>query len=157
MKPSIGKFLILIPIIICLCFVGVWFYPSLGLRFNHSLWTVNKPLEYQMQVVETRPDGGPWRWNIRVKNGEVVSGLLLESDTHGKLENESWLDPTNLTIEQIFTIARERCAYRGFLDCGIEYDSHYHFPKSIYSYELISVQIESFTDCSKTPASCADS
>lgn len=109
-----------------------------------------------MQVAEMRPDGGPWRWIIFVANGEVVSSQLVEADTHGKANNRSWLDPTDLTIDGLFDFAEQHCVKRGFLDCGLEHNPTYHFPSLIYSYEMIIVRVEDFTNCSKDPARCAD-
>lgn len=153
---KISKLIILTPIILSLCYVGIWFYPSVTLRINQSLWGSNMPLEYQMQVAEMRPDGGPWRWMIRVKNGKVISTELIEADTHGKSDNKSWLEPASLTVEYLFTFAKQHCVNRGFLDCDLELHPQYHFPTLIYSYELIIVQVESFVDCTKDFASCGD-
>ena len=107
-----------------------------------------------MQVAEMRPDGGPWKWAIHVKGDTVVASILLEADTHGHSENASWLDSNVLTIEQIFLFAEQHCTSRGVLNCGISYDSQYHFPKLIESYEVIVVEVDRFINCSQNSSKC---
>ena len=156
MKTGFGKLAFLFLVIGCfLCGIVELFYPGGSLSVNRWVWLTNKPSEYYMEVVETRPDGGPWRWAVHIKEDTVQSYLVLEADTHGRPINASWLDPSILTIEQIFLLAEQHCVVRGLLDCGITYDSKYHFPKLIECYEAITVKIDIFLDCSQDPADCS--
>ena len=128
--------------------------PRARLITNRALWKLLGPTKYYMEVYESRSDGGFWRWAVYVQNSHVLSVQLLSVSTHGYPEMESWLDPGSLTVEQVFTAANQLCADRGFLDCGLEFDSRFHYPKHVDSYELIMFGIIQFVQCEKVPGDC---
>jgi hypothetical protein len=126
------------------------FVPSFKIMVKQALWEFFEPSGYYMEVTELRPDGGPWRWAVRVRNGRLVSIQALEVDTRGRSNSTNWLDPDTLTVEQIFAIADRFCVDRGFLNCGLEFDPRFHYLKRIESYEMIIVEINQFVPCEET-------
>lgn len=149
----IGAVVVLSLSAIFICgFLVISNWPRLALHLEKKQWEASKPSTYYMQVVESRPDGGFWRWEVYVQESRPITVTLLET---GKYSNRtSWLDPANLTVEQIFNLIDQSCVDRGFLDCGFESDPQYHYPKQVDSYELITIKVENFTPCEQGMANC---
>jgi len=137
---------ILVVTIGCIC-TGLWFFPVVSLTINQRSWSSIDPYEYILHVVETSPNGEPWRWSIHVIGGVVDSSVSLEVGS----DSIRWLDPDYLTMEQLFYFARQQCTNRGFLGCSISYNDRYHFPQLIsigHNQVENQIEIETFVDCS---------
>jgi hypothetical protein len=142
---------ILLSVTLCVCVIISFLnIQSLRLATNQKQWKAQEPAAYYMQVVESRPDGGRWRWAAYVQESRPVTVTLLKT---GDPNSKSWLDPTNMTIEQIFDLTERSCANRGVIDCGLEFDPKFHYPKQAESYHLIIIQIEQFIPC-QSVANC---
>jgi hypothetical protein len=148
--PKIASTVLLL-VVIC-CATLSLLTPRGRITINHALWKLAKPEEYYMEVREL--SGGLWRWRVHVQDDNLLSAQLLESETSGFAEKESWLESNSLTIEQIFTAASRFCADRGFTKCRLEFDSQFHYPKQVESYELMIIEVENFISCDKDSRKC---
>ena len=126
--------------------------PRIRASLNRHLWESNQPNSYRMIVTEMRPDGSPWKWSVYVQDGHAVTTTVLE--TGGQSSASSWLDPDKLTIEHIFEIADDVCLNRGLIDCGIKFESIYHYPAQISSYQLLVITVEEFIVCEDGQERC---
>jgi hypothetical protein len=152
LRPQFASAVLLLAVICCVTLSLTT--PSGRITINRALWKVVKPAEYYMEVRELRSDGGLWRWRVHVQDDSLLPVQLLESKTSGFAEKESWLESSSLTIEQIFTAASRFCADRGFAKCRLEFDSQFHYPKQVDSYELIIIEVENFISCDENPQDC---
>ncbi len=140
---------VLLLIAACICvLLSERYYPSMSLSLNRKLWNNSRPSEYYMQVHAWNV--GWVTWEVYVRNGNVVKVNTLKTDQHARLP-----DPTTLTIEQIFDWAARYCVGRGFLDCGLEFDSGFHYPKSVLAYEAFYIGVEQFVPCEQAPEICS--
>lgn len=105
-----------------------------------------------MEVIEQQTTGEPWHWAVEVESGNIVKRVELEpGGIDGKLE--SLFNASGPTIDMIFSLANG-CATRGFMDCGLDFDSRFHFPTKIDSYDLFIIKIERFVECKATTNPC---
>lgn len=145
----------LIIFLIVLCGCGIFSLVklhSIRLTISQKQWQESKPYAYYMQVTEKRPDGGFWHWEVYVKGSQTISSTLLE---RGRFkETGSFLDPKTLDIEQIFNIANKSCASRAIIDCRLGFDSQFHYPNLIDSYEFFTIEVKQFIPCGQTVADC---
>lgn len=127
--------------------------PNNRIAINRLLWEITKPKEYQMEVSEISNEG-LWRWQVHVQKNNSLSVQLLTRKMSGFGEEESWLQPDNLTIEHIFNAASQFCAGRGFTKCRLKFDSRFHYPTLIDSYEVIIIEVERFALCEEGSDAC---
>lgn len=127
--------------------------PSFQLAINQKLWQSSRLANYYMLVSETRSDGGLWRWEVFIQNSHPITITLLEAENSSL---GSWLDSDHMTIEEIFRAANQFCSQRqrAILDCGLDFDPQFHYPKLIDSYEMIIIRVEKFTPCKSSSDSC---
>ncbi len=129
--------------------------PSFKLAMNQALWKAVEPSEYYMEVTELSLPRGVWHWAIHVQDGHPISIQLLDKNMYREdMEEESRLDPNNLTVDQIFTLAGQLCTDVGFLDCSIKFDPHFHYPKLVDAYEMSIIKVEQFVSCEETEEEC---
>jgi len=130
-------------IVILLAFIFVYLFSTrVKILVNKPLWNLLRPETYTMQVRETRSDGVMWLWEIRVENNETVEINVLERERPEKMG--SFLD-YDYSVDQLFKLAESSsCIDRGIIDCGVRFDTRYHFPKFIYSYEMYIIVVEIF-------------
>ncbi len=129
--------------------------PRFKLYVNQILWSATKPSEYYMEVSELSLARGQWRWAVRVRNGQVISSQLLDVNLFNPAAAESsTLDKDSLSVEQIFAIADRFCVDRGFWDCGLYFDSRFHYPTLMDSYEMMVIRVARFTPCEQMKGNC---
>ena len=120
---------------------------------NQVLWEIAEPSEYYMEVVRAIPDA-PSRWAVHVRDGKPVSIQSLDTGSAKYPLIGDEFDSSDLTVEQVFAIADRFCVDRGVLECRLEFDPHFHYPKQVDSYEFIFVAVERFVSCEGTKGEC---
>jgi hypothetical protein len=147
-RPAI----VLLATLLCCGSASYLFIPHFKLAVNRLLWKLSEPPEYYMQVHAFTSYGCSWRWAVRVRDSQAVSIDLLKEDRDGPCE--SLIDLDNPTIDEVFRVLGKGCAARGFLDCGLEFDPRFHYPRYSESYEYFIIQVEQFVPCGEEPADC---
>ena len=129
---------------------GIVNLQTLRLAVNQKQWKASEPSAYYMRVVEGHSTGNSWNWAVYVQDSRPITVTVLENK---RPQYTSSFDPAYMIVEQIFSLA-ESCAKRGVIDCGIEFDPEYHYPKWILSYETFIVEVEQFRPCRQSVADC---
>jgi uncharacterized Fe-S cluster protein YjdI len=109
-----------------------------------------KPPTYRMDVVESTAHRGTCRWAIYVKDNAPVTFTLLAT-THP--EKICWLNPRDIDMEKIFALANS-CASGGLIDCELEFDPQFHFPKYMLNYPDVIIEVENFVSCEQDLSVC---
>jgi hypothetical protein len=156
-KHTLRASLIIGVLAICaICATGVWLilnYTHIELVTKQTQWHSSMPSAYYIELYESHSDGGQWRWAASIFEGKLLTATLLSINTHGQSNLTSLFDGNKLTVERLFELA-ESCTSRGLLDCGLDFDSRFGYPKRLFSYELFIIEVDTFIPCNTVTIPC---
>jgi hypothetical protein len=113
-----------------------FYYPSIHLTVNQRRWEAERPSTYFMKVRQ-RDSNGWASWKVIVSDEVILKGAKEAQ-----------------TVDQIFSRLESECSSRGFIDCGITFNSQFHYPTMAHSYEMFYVEIEQFIPCDDDVEEC---
>ncbi len=135
------------------CAFVAWFNNSnrLDLAINEMAWESARPAAYYMVVDENWIPKGHWLWAVSVRGERTTGARLLES----RQLSSNWAvpsGPTVATVEKAFELGQS-CA-GDLLDCRLEFDPQYHYPRSVSYSDLFVVQVKAFILCGESTETC---
>ncbi len=135
-QNKVFLFAVLVFIIVASGLFVELYYPYIQLSANQKKWDMERPAAYFMKVRQ-RDSNGWAHWKAIVSDG-----VVLKANTQVQ------------TVDQIFSRLEKDCVPRGFMDCGITFDSQFHYPTKADSYEMFYLEIEQFTPCDQDLEAC---
>jgi len=112
------------------------YYPSMKLNANQRKWEAERPSAYFMEVRQ-RDSNGWENWKVIVSDEDILQGTKKAQ-----------------TVDQIFSRLESGCTSRGFIDCGVTFNSQFHYPTTAHSYELFYLEIQQFIPCDNDLEEC---
>jgi len=123
----------------CMIFLLCVLSPLLRVGFHRMLWTLRRPLSYQI----TTRGGFSWLGSFEriscVEQGQLISEQLLYGEEQNTYFNTEFLHhQTALEMSHLFDLAA-RCYP---VDCLVEFDDYYHYPVYFDFYPDFMIWIE---------------
>lgn len=136
---------------VCAIIIGFNNYQRLELAIHRRAWESVRPPAYYMVVDENWVPKGSWLWAISVQGGRPTSVKLLKSFEVSP-GRSGVSGPSVTTVERAFEFG-QGCA-RSVLDCRLEFDPQYHFPRRVGYSDGYDIEVKQFAPCGASVDTC---
>lgn len=148
---SIGTGILLILLLMCSGIVFVWSNYS---KINRTLWEWNEPERYYIKIRYSHEGICSRTWESVWEDNKLIN-TISNGVSRNEYCTEEDLHIAEWSMDYVFDEVVGNCGKEpGAVLCGVEYDSHFHYPSRITSYYTSSFVVEDFVACGKDKPSC---